>query len=173
MSVAVKLAKAVSAEPLARVRHIVRLSAEERVGLQHLVDQGKRAGSILKKAWILLKADQGEGGPAWDDDEMARAYHVSQSTVYRTREAFVHEGLDAALYRKKPTGRQYRMLDGAQEAKLVAIACSQPPQGCARWTLNLLADRMVQLEIVESISRDTVRRTLKKTNCSRTAKSAG
>jgi hypothetical protein len=91
------------------------------------------------------------------------------STVHRTREAFVHKGLDAALFRKKPTGRQYRKIDGAQEAKLVAIACSQPPAGRLAWTLSLLADRMVELEIVESITRDTVCRTLQKTNFSRTA----
>jgi transposase len=171
MSGKAKSAKKVAAAK--RVLHIVRLSAEERSGLQQMVDQGKRAGSVLKKAWILLKADQAEGAPAWSDRDIVQAYGISLSTVHRTREAFVHEGLDAALFRKKPTGRQYRMLDGAQEAKLVAIACSQPPKGCVRWTLSLLADRMVELKIVESISRDTVRRTLQKTNCSRTARSAG
>lgn len=161
------------AGPTKRVLHIVRLSAEERTGLQRMIDQGKRAGSVLKKVWILLKADQGEGGPAWADGDIVAAYGVSLSTVHRTREAFVHEGLDAALFRKKPTGRQYRMLDGAQEAKLIAIACSQPPKGRVRWTLQLIADRMVELHIVPSISDDTVGRTLKKTHCSRTARSAG
>jgi transposase len=156
-----------------RVLHIVKLSAEERAGLQHMVDQGRRAGSVLKKAWILLKSDQAEGSPSWSDSEIVQAYGVSLSTVHRTREAFVHEGIDAALYRKKPTGRQYRKLDGAQEAKLVAIACSQPPQGRVSWTLQLLADRMVELEIVDSLSYETVRRTLKKTNFSLTARSAG
>lgn len=171
MSVRVQTAK--QAASIKRVLHIVRLSADERSGLKRMIDGGKRAGSALKKAWILLKSDQAEACSAWSYSEIAKAYGVSLSTVHRTREAFVHEELDAALYRKKPTGRQYRMLDGEQEAKLVAIACSQPPQGRVHWTLQLIADRTVELQIVESISRDTVGRTLKITNCSRTVRSAG
>jgi transposase len=130
------------------------------------VDEGKRAGSILKRAWVLLKADA--DGPNWRDPEISEAFGVSLSTVHRVRQAFVEESLDAALYRKRPTNRQYRKLDGAQEAKLLAIACSQPPTGRKRWTLQLLADRLVQLEIVDTISYECVRNTLKKTNSNRT-----
>src|SRR6478609_6233861 len=121
------------------VKFVVRLTDDERDRLRRLVDEGKRAGSVLKRAWVLLKADA--DGPAWHDPEIARAFEVGLSTVHRVRQAFVEDGLDAALFRKKPTGRQYRKLDGAQEAKLLALACSQPPAGRARWTLRLLADR--------------------------------
>jgi transposase len=147
------------------VKFIVRLTAVERANLQELVDEGKRAGSVVKRAWVLLKADA--DGPDWKDPEIADAYGVSLSTVHRVRQAFVEEGLDAALYRKKPTGRQFHKLDGAQEAKLLAIACSQPPAGRKRWTLQMLADRLVELHIVDAISDECVRTTLKKTNSSR------
>jgi transposase len=148
------------------VKFVVRLTAAERVDLQRLVDEGKRAGSVLKRAWVLLKADA--DGPNWKDPEIAEAFGVSLSSVHRVRQAFVEDGLDAALYRKKPTNRQYRKLDGAQEAQLVAIACSQPPAGRKRWTLQLLADRLVELKLVDAISGECVRTTLKKTNSSRT-----
>lgn len=148
------------------VKFVVRLTAVEGADLQQMVDEGKRAGSILKRAWVLLKADA--DGPNWKDPEIAEAYGVSLSTVHRVRQAFVEEGLDAALYRKKPSGRQYHKLDGAQEAKLLAIACSQPPTGRKRWTLQMLADRLVELKIVDTISDECVRTTLKKTNSSRT-----
>jgi transposase len=148
------------------VKFVVRLTAAERVDLQRLVDEGKRAGSVLKRAWVLLKADA--DGPNWKDPEIAEAFEVSLSSVHRVRQAFVEVGLDAALYRKRPTNRQYRKLDGAQEAQLVAIACSQPPAGRKRWTLQLLADRLVELKLVDTISGECVRTTLKKTNSSRT-----
>jgi transposase len=144
------------------VKFIVRLTAAERAELQRMVDEGKRAGSVLKRAWVLLKADA--DGPKWKDPEIAEAYGVSLSTVHRVRQAFVEEGLGAALERKRPTNRQYRKLDGAQEAQLVAIACSQPPAGRKRWTLQLLADRLVELRIVDAISHECVRTTLKKTS---------
>ncbi len=144
------------------VKWIVRLTAAERTDLQRLVDEGKRAGSVLKRAWVLLQADA--DGPGWKDPQIAEAYGTSLSTVHRIRQAFVEEGLDAALYRKKPTGRQYRKLDGAQEARLVALACSQPPTGRQRWTLQLLADRLVALKVVDTISGECVRTTLKKTS---------
>lgn len=148
------------------VKWIVRLTTAERTDLQRLVDEGRRAGSVLKRAWVLLKADA--DGPHWKDPQIVEAYGVSLSTVHRIRQAFVEEGLDAALYRKKPTGRQYRKLDGAQEAQLLAIACSQPPIGRKRWTLQMLADRLVELKVVETITGECVRTTLKKTNSSRT-----
>jgi transposase len=148
------------------VKFIVRLNDEERATLRRMVEEGKRAGSVLKRAWMLLKADA--DGPNWKDPEIAKAFEVGLSTVHRVRQAFVEEGLEEALYRKKPSNRQYRKLDGAQEAKLLAIACSQPPAGRSRWTLQLLADRLVELEIVEEISDECVRRTLKKMSSSRT-----
>jgi transposase len=153
------------------VKFIVRLTDDERDRLRRLVDDGRRAGSVLKRAWVLLKADA--DGPAWHDPEIARAFELSLSTVHRVRQAFVEDGLDEALFRKKPTGRQYRKLDGAQEAQLVAIACSQPPAGRKRWTLRLLADRLVELDVVDAISGECVRTTLKKTNSSRTARTTG
>jgi transposase len=148
------------------VKFIVRLNDEERATLRRMVEEGKRAGSVLKRAWMLLKADA--DGPNWKDPEIAKAFEVGLSTVHRVRQAFVEEGLEEALYRRKPSNRQYRKLDGAQEAKLLAIACSQPPAGRSRWTLQLLADRLVELEIVEEISDECVRRTLKKMSSSRT-----
>ena len=148
------------------VKFIVRLSEAERKDLQRMLDEGKRAGSVLKRAWVLLKADG--AGPNWKDPEIAEAFGVSLSTVHRVRQAFVEEGLAAALYRKKPTGRQYRKLDGAQEAQLLAVACSRPPAGRKRWTLQLLANRLVELKIIDAISYECVRNTLKKTSLSRT-----
>jgi transposase len=148
------------------VKFIVRLTTAERTDLQRLVDEGKRAGSVLKRAWVLLKADA--DGPNWKDPQIAEAYGISLSSIHRVREAFVQQGLETALYRKKATGRQYHKLDGAQEAKLLAIACSQPPAGRKRWTLQMLADRLVELKVVDTISGECVRTTLKKTNSSRT-----
>src|SRR5262249_42875300 len=106
-------------------------------------------------------------GPALTDAHVAAALDVGMTTVHRTRQAYVEQGLEAALERKRPSGRPYRKLDGAQEAKLVTIAGSPPAEGQARWTINLLADKLVQLEIVDSIGEETVRRTLKKMTSSR------
>jgi transposase len=148
-------------------KYVVRLTAEERVDLEALIHTGAhRAAATLMHARILLKADVGAEGPGWDDDRIAEAVECSASTIYRVRQAFVEEGLVAALYRKKPTGRLYRKLDGAQEAQLMTLACSDPPEGQKRWTLRLLADRLVDLQVVESISPECVRATLKKTNSS-------
>jgi transposase len=154
-------------------KYIVRLTAEERTQLEDLIRTGKRAASVILHARIVLKADVGEGGPGWDDEQIAEAVDCGASTVYRVRQAFVEQGLAAALFRKKPTGRQYRQLDGAQEAHLIAVACGAPPEGRSRWTLRLLADRLVELEVVESISPECVRMTLKKTNSSRGCGSSG
>jgi transposase len=132
-----------------------------------LISTGKRAASVLSRARIVLKADAGPSGSGLSDEAVAAAVESSVSTVHRTRQAFVEEGLDAALYRKKPSGRQYRKLDGAQEARLVALACSTPPAGRRAWTLQVLADQLVELKVVESISDECVRQTLKKTTSSR------
>lgn len=147
-------------------KYVVKLDAEEREQLQGLISKGSCAASVLQRARMLLKADQSEAGPAWADQRIAEAVEVSLSTVHRVRQKFVEEGLERALDRKRPSGRQYRKLDGAQEARLIAVACSAPPEGRARWTLKLLAERLVALEIVESISSESVRRTLKKTTLS-------
>jgi transposase len=158
--------------------YIVRLTADERAQLDDLIRTGKRAASVIIHARILLKADASAGGPGWDDGRIAEAVECGASTVYRVRQAFVEEGLAAALFRKKPTGRQYRKLDGAQEARLIALACGAPPAGRSGWTLRLLryrsmADRLVELQVVVSISPECVRMTLKKTNSSPGCRSRG
>ena len=146
-------------------KFVVRLTAEERTQLEELIATGKRAAATLTHARILLKADALGGG--WTDARIAEALDTSPATAARVRKAFVERGLDAALDRKRPTGRRYRKLDGAQEARLVGLACGPPPEGRIRWTLKLLADKLVELEVIESVGPDTVRRTLKKTNSSR------
>jgi transposase len=154
-------------------KYIVRLTAEERTELEELTRTGKRAASTILHARILLKADAGAAGPGWDDEQIAEAVECGASTVYRVRQAFVEEGLPVALFRKKPTGRQYRKLDGAREAHPIALACGAPPAGRANWTLRLLADRLVELNVIDSISPECVRMTLKKTNSSRGCASRG
>lgn len=144
---------------------IVRLTSEQKEELQRLAGTGKRSAATITRARILLKADtQGE---AWSDDRIAAALNTSVATVARVRKKFVQHGLQAAVDRQRPSGRQYRKLDGAQEARLAALACSPPPQGQARWTMKLLADKLVELEVVQSIDPATVCRTLKKTRSSR------
>jgi len=147
-------------------KYIVRLTAGERTQLEEWIHTGQRVASVLIHARILLKADVGAGGPGWDDARIAEAVECEASTVHRVRQAFVERGLDAALLRKKPTGRQFRKLDGAQEAQWIALACNAPPEGRASWTLRLLADRLVALEVVDTISPECVRMTLKKTHLS-------
>lgn len=144
-------------------KYAVALTATEREHLKDLIAAGTAAARKLTHARILLKADQGPGGPAWVDERIAEAVEVSQPTVSRVRKQYVQEGLAAALDRRAPTRVYERKLDGAQEARVIALACSAPPQGQARWSLRLLADKLVDLEVVEAISYQTVRRTLKKT----------
>jgi transposase len=152
-----------------RKKYLVTLTAEERNCLGRLVSAGRRSALTITRARILLKADQADGGPAWEDAAIAEALDCGLRTVERVRQRFVERGLEAALGRK-PQDRpsRERKFDGAAEARLIALACSAPPQGRARWTLKLLADRLVELEIFESVSDETVRRVLKKTNCGRT-----
>ena len=144
----------------------IRLSDDQRHNLQRFLSAGTHPSRLLVRARILLKADA-DGPDAWTDEQIAEPLETSRMTVTRVRQQFAAEGLDATLHRKKPTGRQYRKLDGEQEARLVALACSPPPEGQARWTMKLLADRLVELEVVESIDPATVWRTLKKTSSSR------
>jgi len=144
-------------------RYIVRLSVEEREQLEALVAKGKAAARKLTRARILLKADCGGRGPAWSDEEISRALDVGTITVHRARRDFVEGGLDGALVRR-PVPRRPRMLDGEQEAHLIALACGSPPAGRRRWTLRLLADKMVELGHIDTVSHETIRRTLKKTS---------
>lgn len=145
-------------------KYVVRLSDAERQQLQALDDKGSGAKETRRRARVLLKADQAKGGPAWTDERTAEFSEVSLSTVHRVRQRFVNEGFEAAMFRKPVTDRLYRKLDGEGEAKLIATACSETPAGRSRWTLHLLADKLVALGVVESISHECVRRTLKKTS---------
>jgi transposase len=145
------------------VTYVVRLNPEEREQLLALVSTRRAAAVQLLHARILLKADIRAGSRRWTDAEIAEALDTSASTVHRVRQAWVEKGLELALARKRPTGRQYRKLDGIQEAQWVAVACSTPPAGRARWTLQLLAKKLVELDIVDTISTECVRTTLKKT----------
>jgi transposase len=147
-------------------RYIVRLTESERTALERLIAAGTAPARKLMHARILLKADRGPGGPAWVDTAIAEAVEVSQPTIARVRRQFVEQGLDAAVSRRPPRREYRRKLDGAQEAHLIALACGTPPAGQARWSLRLLADRMVELEHVETVSYQTVRRVLKKTTSS-------
>jgi transposase len=145
----------------------VTLMPEERAYLEHLLSGGKAAARTLSHARILLKVDEGPDGPGWTDEAIAEALEVNRSTVERVRQRCVQEGFEAAL-RPRPSRQVHpRKLDGVQEAHLVALACSPAPNGRDRWSLRLLADKLVELEIVEDISYETVRQTLKKTRSSR------
>jgi transposase len=144
-------------------KFIVCLSGEERGQLEALVAKGKTAARKLTRAPILLKADCSDPGPAWSDEEISRALDVGPITVHRVRRDFVEGGLDGALVRR-PIPRRPRMLDGEQEARLIALACGNPPAGRRRWTLRLLADKMVELGHIDQVSHETIRRTLKKTS---------
>jgi transposase len=149
-------------------RYLVTLTPEEREQLSGLLSAGKRSALTLARARILLKADQADGGPAWPDDRIAEALDCGVRTVERLRQRFVERGLEAALGRK-PQDRpsRERKLDGRAEARLIALACSEPPHGRAAWTLQLLADKLVELRVVDSVCDETVRRVLKKTRSSR------
>ena len=146
-------------------KYIVTLTADERQALSDLIAAGKAAAQKLAHARILLKADAAPGGPAWTDERIAEAVEVSDATVERVRRRFVEHGLEAALVRK-PQDRpsRPRKLDGRAEAHLIALACSKPPGGRDEWTMQLLADKLVELRVVDSISDETVRRTLQKTS---------
>ncbi|SRR6266568_6378521 len=148
-------------------KYIVKLSEEEREELHKLMAQGQAPARKLTHARILLKADSGQGGPAWGDQAISTALEVGTATIERVRERFVEEGLQAALKRRSPNRRYVRKLDGAQEAYVIALTCSAPEQGRERWTLQMLADKLVELQIVEDIARETVRQVLKKMHSSR------
>jgi hypothetical protein len=150
-----------------QTKYAVLLTEEERADLRTLIGQGSAPARKLTHARILLKADQGEGGPGWADAAIAGAVEVHPATVGRVRRAYVEDGLEAALDRKAPDRLYRRALDGEAEARLIAVACSDPPAGRARWTLRLLADELVRLEVVETVSHETIRRTFAQTSSNR------
>jgi transposase len=149
-----------------RTKYAVVLTDEERAQLRTLVGHGVAPARLLTHARILLKADHSDAGPGWTDAAIAAALDIGLSTVARVRQRFVQAGLEAALARKAPNRVYARKLDGRQEAQLIALACSPPPEGCARWTMRLLADQLVALEVV-AVSHETVRQVLKQTTSSR------
>ena len=144
-------------------KYVVRLSADERDSLRSIARKGKAAAYKRLNAQMLLKADEGDDGPRWKDKDVAETFEVSIKTVERLRKRLCSRGFDHCLEREKGAGRK-RKLDGPQEARLIALTCSQPPEGRARWTLRLLADEMVELEYVDELSHETVRQLLKKRN---------
>jgi len=149
-----------------RKKYIVTLTEAERKQLFSLIRSGKSSARKQMHARVLLKADITEGCPGWTDARIHESLDVAMSTIERVRQRFVEDGLEVALGRRKPNRQYKRILDGDGEAHLIALTCSDPPDGYARWTLSLLAERMIALEYVDKISRDTVQRTLKKTNLS-------
>jgi hypothetical protein len=155
-------------------KYKVTLTPEEREQLQQMIAVGKASAKKLAHARILLKADASEGGPAWDDARIGMAVEVSTRTVERTRQRFVEQSLETALVRKKQDNpSRQRKLDGSAEARLLALACSKPPEGRACWTMQLLADQLVELEVVDAVSDETVRRALQKSRSSHGGRSSG
>jgi transposase len=148
-------------------RYVVELTDEQRQHCQALVSAGSRPARSLRHAQILLKADAGPGGPGWTDSAIGEAFGVTTVTVARLRRIMVTEGLEAALSHYRGPNREYRCkLDGHQEAHLLALAQSTPPEGHRRWSLRLLANQMVELEYVDTLSYQTVRTVLKRGHCS-------
>ena len=147
-------------------RYRVKLSAEERQELKTLVSRGQAAAYKQTHGRILLLSDEAHADGVMKDEDIARVLQIGRATVERVRRRCVEEGIEAALGRKRQLNRRPKRLDGQGEAHLIALACGEPPEGRAGWTLKLLAHRLVECEIVESISTETVRQTLKKTNSS-------
>jgi transposase len=146
-------------------KYIVRLSREERSTLKKLSTSGRGSGRMFTRIRILLKADQSDGGPAWSDEKISESFDVTVQTIERVRKQLVEEGLEAVLSRHPYTQKVSRKkIDGDVEAHLIALCCSDPPTGRVRWTLRLLADKVIELGYVDSISYEAVRQTLKKTN---------
>ena len=145
-------------------KYVVRLSKDERSALEDLISKGKHPAATILKARVLLKADVSDAGEGWSDSRIVKALDTSVATVARIRQRLVEDGLDAVLTRKhSPNSARKRVFDGAAEAKLIALACSEPPKGRSRWTLALLEDKVVELKLVERASDNTIGRVLKKT----------
>jgi hypothetical protein len=154
-------------------KYVVRLTSEERAELEAMTRQRRIAADKQLRAKVLLHADEGEFGPAWLDQQLIEAFGVSRSKIMRLRQQLVLEGFQAALSRRTGTQPRRRKLNGEQEARLIAVACSAPPAGRAKWTLQLLADQLVELKVVDSISNECLRQTLKKTSSNRGCVSSG
>lgn len=154
-------------------KYIVALSREERETLERVTTTGKTSAYKLNHARILLKADINQEGGGWRDQDISDALDISVSTIERVRQRFVEQGLESALSRQTPSRTKPRLLDGEQEAHLIALACAEVPEGQGKWSVRLLADRLVELGYVESISHETVRQTLKKTNSNPGCSDAG
>jgi len=164
----------VAGKEIAVKKYVVRLTEEERERLSALIHKGKRSARLLTKARILLKADVSEAGEGWSDSAIAEALDTSIATIERTRRQLVEEGFEAVLTRKyNPKSARPRIFDGAAEAKLIALTLSPAPDGFARWTLRLLEEKVVELNIVERASDNTISRTLKKTVSNRICGSNG
>lgn len=148
-------------------KYIVKLTGEERKKLKDIINKGRAARAKVLNGRILLKVDEGRGGQKWSDEDTSKALDVSTRTIERLRKRFVTEGYEASLNRKPPSRTKTIKIDGEVEAHIIALACSKPPEGYAKWTLKLLANHMVQLEYIDNISTEGVRRTLKKTNLNR------
>jgi transposase len=146
-------------------KYVIRLTEEERSVLQALIGKPRAAAAKMLRARMVLKADV--DGPGWSDPQIGEAFEVGVSTVHRLRQRLVEEGVEAALLRRPSTQKRVPKLDGEKDARLVVIACSSPPEGRTRWTLQLLADRLVEMDIVDDSSSETVRQTRKKTSSSR------
>ena len=153
-------------QPTSVKKYHVTLTDDERSMLRNLLSAGKGPARMLTHARILLKADESGESPAWSDEAIRQALDIGLSTVTRVRQRFVEEGLEAALERHKPRRDYSHLVDGECEAHLVALVCSAPPMGHKRWTLRLLADKLVERAYIDSISHETVRQVLKKTNLS-------
>ena len=147
-------------------KYIVKLTKSERSQLKELISSGEASARQIRRAYILLKSDSSLDGPNWGYQAICEAYEVSAPTVYNVRKNYTEGGLPRAILRKKPERQYQQRLDGEGEAHLIAMACSEPPDGYERWSLRLLQDRMIRLEIVENISHETIRQTLKKTSSS-------
>lgn len=163
-----------AAKEISVKKYVVRLSEDERNRLDEMIHKGKSSAQRLMKARILLKADVSEGGEGWSDRRIMEALETSASNVYKTRQQLVEEGFEAVLSRKQRARPPVEpIFDGEKEAKLIALACSEPPQGRARWTLRLLEEKVVELDIVDRASDNTIGRVLKKTHSSRISSNNG
>ena len=145
-------------------KYIVDLTPSERSELSKITNKGKTAAYKINHARILLKADINQEGGGWTDSKISESLNIGHATIERVRKRFVEEGIESALNRREQKKRRQRIIDGEKEAYLIAIACSETPGGKSNWTLQMLADKMVELKVVEKVSIETIRQSLKKTN---------
>ena len=147
-------------------KYIVSLTSSERNCLEQLTQKGKTAAYKMNHARILLKADINQEGGGWTDRQISESLDIGHATIERVRQRFVEEGIESALNRREQKKRRQKIIDGEKEAYLIAIACSETPAGKSNWTLQMLSEKMVELNYVEQVSTETIRKTLKKTNLS-------